>query len=146
MDGIYDIYLGTDKIGKAEVCKEGLYYRFRCCCNLEGQEIHRLVVTCGEKSENLGIPVPEGDAFYLRIRIPVSHFSGETPVFRAVPRYPRSEGLWVPIAPEMPFAYIEKLEDAVMERRDDQMGILIREEAAAEAPPDSGQSQARLHG
>ena len=59
MEGIYDIFRGGEKIGKAEVRREGLYYRFRCCCDLTGEVMYRLTVACGEKTENLGIPVPD---------------------------------------------------------------------------------------
>ena len=68
MEGIFDILRGGEKIGKAEVRREGLYYRFRCCCDLTGEVMYRLIVICGGKTENLGIPVPEGDSFRLSTR------------------------------------------------------------------------------
>lgn len=140
MEGIYDIYRGQDKIGKAQVSREGLYYRFQCCCDLTGQVIHRLIVACGEKTENLGIPVPDGDAFYLTTRLPVSHFPQGEPTFRAVPKHPQGQKLWVPIAPDTPFEYISRLENAVAQRREEGMGILIQEEPAP-TPRDSDQNQ-----
>lgn len=142
MDGIYDILRGGEKIGKAEVRREGLYYRFRCCCDLTGEVMYRLTVTCGEKTENLGIPVPEGDSFRLSTRLPVSRFTKGEPVFRAVPRHEQlQQGMWVPISPETPFPYITRLENAVMERRNDEVGILISDEA----PQDSDPSPSHQH-
>ena len=142
MEGIYDIFRGGEKIGKAEVRREGLYYRFRCCCDLTGEVMYRLTVTCGEKTENLGIPVPDADSFHLNTRLPVSRLPAGTPEFRAVPKHePLQQGLWVPISPETPFAYIERLEHAVMERRDDQVGILISDES----PQDNDPSQLYPH-
>ena len=140
MDGIYDIFRGEDKIGKAEVRREGLYYRFRCCCNLTGEVMYRIIVLCGGKTENLGIPVTEGDCFQLSTKLPVSRFSSDEPEFRAVPRHPR-QGLWVSISPETPFEYITRLEHAVAEKRDGQMGLLISEEA----PQDSDPTLSHLH-
>ena len=136
MEGIYDIYRGEDKIGKAEVRREGLYYRFVCCCDLTGEVMYRITVTCGEKTENLGIPIPDGHCFRLSAKLPVSRFAKETPEFRAVPRHPQNtQGLWTPISPETPFAYISRLEHAVLERRGEQMGILISEEVPQDSDP-----------
>ena len=140
MDGMYDIFRGPDQIGKVQVSREGLYYRFQCCCDLTGEVIHRLLVTCAGKTENLGIPVPGGDAFYLTTRLPVSHFHQGEPVFQAVPKHPQDEKLWVPISPDMPFEYISRLADAVAQKREEGMGILIPEEPNP-TEPDSDQSQ-----
>ena len=126
LNGIYDIYQGSNKIGKVEVRQEGLYYRFLCCCDLTGEVMYRICVTCGGKSENLGIPVPEGDCFRLSAKLPVSRFAKDTPEFRAIPRHPENpSGLWTPISPEVPFDYIQRLQNAVLERRGGQLGILI---------------------
>ena len=115
MTGIYDIYRGGEKIGKAEVRREGLYYRFRCCCDLTGEVMYRLTVTCGDKTENLGIPVPNGNEFVLSKRLPVSRFTAETPEFHAVPKHEPLPEKRIPISPETPFDYIERLENAVAE-------------------------------
>ena len=128
MDGNYDIFRGSEKIGKAEIRREGLYYRFRCCCNLTGQVIYRLIAVCDAQTENLGIPVPDGDAFRLETRLPVSRFGTGTPVIQAVPRHPQKQGNFVPIVPEEPFEYIQWLENAVLARREGQLGAVIPEE------------------
>lgn len=134
MDGIYDIWRGADKIGKAEVRREGLYYRFRCCCNLTGEVMYRINIICGSVTRSLGIPMPDGNCFRLNTRLPVSRFSGGEPEFRAVPQHQKQE-LWIPISPEIPFDYIARLEHAVMERRDGTPGILISEEAPQDSDP-----------
>ena len=138
MDGLYDIFHGSEKIGKAEVKREGLYYRFRCVCNLTGEVMYRITVSCGEDTENLGILMPSGDSFYLEKRLPVSHFDGNAPTFRAVPKHPQVTGAWMPIAPEKPFEYIDRLENAVAEQRNGEMGILIPTEDPI--PRDSDQN------
>ena len=126
MFGLYDIYKGEEKIGKAEVSREGLYYRFRCCCDLPEGAFYRLMVSCGGKTENLGIPIPSGDSFWLSTRLPVSRFPAGEPVFRALSKEQRS---WIPVLPEQPFAHLSELENAVLEERGGEMGLLISESA-----------------
>ena len=128
MDGLYDIYRGPEKIGKAEVKQEGLYYRFRCVCTLTGEVMYRITISCGENTENLGIPIPSADSFYLEKKLPVSHFTGKEPVFRAMPKHPLISNMWIPIKPDQPFEYIDRLENAVAEQRNGEMGILIPSE------------------
>ena len=139
MDGLYDIFRGGEKIGKAEVRREGLYCRFRFVCDLSGEVIYRLLVTWGEKQINLGIPVPCGDAFRLDTRVAVSKLGQGTPSFLAVPRHPEKTGMWVKVSPDEPFTYLHRLKNAVPEIRDGKMGILIKD-FEAPVPPDNGQN------
>lgn len=125
MLGNYDIFLGGEKIGKAQISREGLYYRFRCCCELTGDVIYRLTVTCAGKTENLGILVPDGDAFRLEKRLPVSRFSQGEVLIRAIPGRPDKRGIFAPVHPDEPFGYISRLQNARMERRGDVVGVLI---------------------
>lgn len=98
--------------------------------------MYRITVACGEKTENLGIPIPSGECFYLSAKLPVSRFAKEVPEFRAVPRHPQNfKGLWAPISPETPFAYIHRLENALLERRGEQLGILISDEVPQGSDP-----------
>ena len=123
MIGIHDIYHGVKKIGKAEIAKEGLYYHFRCFCKLTGEVIYRLIVSCGEKTENLGILVPAGEVFYLEKRLPVSRFSEGNPVIKAVPGRPQKERLFAPVYPDEPFQYLTKLDMSRMESRNGVVGV-----------------------
>ncbi len=98
--------------------------------------MYRITITCGGKTENLGIPAPDRNCFCLSARLPISRFTKEAPQFRAVPRHPqKTQGLWMPISPETPFAYIHRLQNAVLERRDGQMGILISEAVPQDSDP-----------
>lgn len=120
-----DIMLGGQAIGRAQIEKEGLYYRFSCCCNLSGEVVYRLSVRCGEKTENLGIPVPQNGRFELNTRIPVKRLgSGEMQIF-AVPKHAQPEGNFVPLSPEEPFRYLKRLENAFLQVRDGQVGLVI---------------------
>ena len=130
--GLYDIYKDGNKIGKAEVSREGLYYRFRCNCDLPDEKIYRLTVTCGGKTESLGIPIPNGDTFWLSTRLPVSKFSGDEPHFYAIPRENQN---WTPVSVDMPFPHISQLSEGILQERDGQMGILISESVTRDSDP-----------
>ena len=98
--------------------------------------MYRITVTCGEKTENLGIPAPEGKEFYLLAKLPVRRFLPGIPHFRAVPRHPQMDGkLWVPISPETPFAYITRLQNAVFAPRGEEAGLLISKEVPQDSDP-----------
>lgn len=130
MDGNYDIFRGGEKIGKAQIKKEGLYYRFRCCCGITGEVIYRLTATCGGKTENLGILVPDGDTFCLEKKLPVSRFPKGELVIQAVPGNPDKTGLFAPVKPDEPFRYLAELEAARMERRGEEIGVVIEDQSA----------------
>jgi hypothetical protein len=127
MDGTYEIMLGGESVGQAVVRRQGLYYRFSCRCDLSGEVIYRITVTCGGKSESLGIPVPKNGEFYLDTRLAASRLGEGEPKFAAVPRRPDLGGMFVPISPEEPFRYLHRLENAYLARKDGQLGIVIRE-------------------
>lgn len=131
MDGCYDIFLGGEKIGKAEVRQRGLYYQFRCWCDLTGHVICRIKVRCGAVVENLGVPIPSGDAFCLIKRLPVSRFPEAKPHFFLEPKHPPVEEIWVAVKPDEPFGYLKEIKNAVLEIRDGVMGLRIRLTAPA---------------
>ncbi len=122
-----DILLGGRSIGVAQVRREGLYYCFDCRCRLSGEVLYRLTVRCGERTENLGIPVPEGGRFVLRTRIPVKRLGEGELLIRAEPKHGELGGKFIPLSPEEPFRYLRRLQDAFLQVRDGQVGIVIRE-------------------
>ena len=128
MDDFYDIMLADKPIGTASVKREGLYYSFRCHCRLSGDVIYKLVVSCGDKAESLGVCVPRGNSFGLETRLPVKRLGEGSLAFRAVPKHMELEGRFVPIRADEPFAYIDRLHKAHLEIRGNQTGILFPEE------------------
>lgn len=123
----YPILRGGETIGQACVEKKGLYYHFSCRCDLSGEVIYRLTASCGEKYENLGVPVPDSENFVLSTRIPVNKLGQGDMTVRAVPKHSSLEGKFIPISPDEPFEYLRKLEKAVFEKRNGQPGIVLRE-------------------
>ena len=127
MEGTYPILLGGESVGQANVEKRGLYYHFSCTCDLSGEVIYRITVQTGEKTESLGIPVPEEDHFMLNAKLPVSRIGEGDVVFRAVPRHAQLREDFVPLSPDSPFPYLHRLQNAYLERRNGQLGVVLKE-------------------
>lgn len=126
MDGVYPIcYMGRT-VGKATVVQEGLYYCFTCKCRTMGEGIFRILIRCGDKESYLGILIPEGDGCVLSTRLSVRKIGCGEPTFQLVGKHEESDELFVPIRPEEPFAYLEKLKNAYLQIREGQMGAVIK--------------------
>lgn len=127
MDGMYEVLLGGQPVGKARVERQGLYYGISCRCKLSGEVIQKLEVTCGDHTESLGVLVPDGVDFVLKTKLPVKRLGDGELRFRIQPRHSEITGKFIPLSPEEPFAYLAKLENAFLEIRDGKMGILLKE-------------------
>ena len=127
MIGSYEIRMGNNVVGRATVEKQGLYYRFFCRCKITGEGMRRIVVSCGEIREDLGICIPMGDGFGLEKKVPCKRFGAQTPDFQLLPKYPGMRGKFVPVYPDEPFAYMSRLKEAFLDVRDGQQGIVITE-------------------
>ena len=127
MEGNYAVTFGQAPVGKVQVQKQGLYYRFTCRCRISGDVVCRLVARCGEKQENLGIVVPMDGGFGLDTKIPVKRLGEGSVEFSLVPRHEIAMGTFVPICPEEPFAYIRRLKNAYFEKRYGQAGVVLRD-------------------
>lgn len=125
MIGHYDIVLGNQSIGKAEVIREGLYYRFRCKCSLSGEVMYQLKVVCGENENSLGICVPVAGGFGVNTCLPIKTVGEGDFSFYAFPRHTDMKGKFVPICADEPFAYIENLQNLHLEFRNGEPGVLV---------------------
>ena len=127
MEGTYPVLHGDQPVGKVRVARQGLYYHFCCRLQLAGSCVYRLELSCEDATENLGIPVPEGDLFVLTKSIPIRRLGSGKPTFRVVPKNESFQGRFVPISPEEPFAYLDRLKNAYLLRRGKQFGSVIRD-------------------
>ena len=125
VEGSYTIWLGKESVGQATVERQGLYYRFRCCCQLHSEVICRVNVSCGGRSESLGILIPAGSDYRLTKKIPIKQFELGTPEFWITPRHTEKQGIFLDIYPEEPFHYLTKLEKAYLDKRRGRAGIVI---------------------
>lgn len=125
MEGNYGVYFGKQLAGKVQVQRQGLYYRFVCRCQLSGEIVCRLSVTCGSSRENLGVVIPMDGGFGLDTKLPVKRLGTGEMEFRLLPKHEAATETFVPIYPEEPFAYISRLKDAYLVRKNGQAGILL---------------------
>ena len=155
MSETYDIMFADSPVGKAQVEKQGLYYAFSCRCRLPDEGIYRIHAIYADKREDLGICVPIGEMFGMDKKISAKHLGDGTPDFELLPKdwKPREnvpmqesepdiyeeeqpiseemipdepeEELFLPVSEEEPFAYLTRLDNAVMEVREEQVGILF---------------------
>lgn len=137
---MYDIYAGTQVVGRAEVIKEGLYYRFSCKCTLPDEGVYRIMVSDGNNTKDLGICVPTGEWFCLVSRVPIKYLSGDKLEFALVPK-DRQE-LVVPVVTDEPFEDLDKLESAYLQQTDGKSKIIID---PIPSPQDSDPSQESPH-
>lgn len=134
MVGDYEVFFGTRRAGKVQVQRQGLYYCFHCRCQLTGDVVCRLYVSCGAERINLGVVVPVDGGFGLDTRLPVKRFREGEPSFSLAPKHEESSGQFVPIVPEEPFAYIERLKTSFLVRKYGQMGIMLENQSVISNP------------
>lgn len=132
MEGNYPVLLGQKPVGKVQVQKCGLYYRIICRCRLTGDVITRLYVQCGDKHIPVGVVVPEGSGFGLDIKIPVKRIGEGELKFSLASKQEKTAGKFVPITPEEPFGYLDRLKDCVLTYENGQAGIYITEKTGTE--------------
>jgi len=109
-----ELTFGDRPLGWVRVERQGLYYLFRCRCQLSGEAAFRLLVSCGEKQEDLGILVPMEGGFGLDTRRPVKRLGEGTLSFRLVSNHDAPKNRFGPIYPEEPYTYLQKHKDAYL--------------------------------
>ena len=128
MLGEYPVRHGDAQIGTVSVTKQGLYYCIHSRCRLSGQVVFHLRGQWDNKSENLGVLVPEDGIFCLRTKIPVKRAGEGAPRFYIEPRHEKMPEAFIPIRADEPFAYLSRLENAYLKRDGDTIGIMLPEE------------------
>lgn len=126
MVGTYEVRMGDTPLGAVTVEKQGLYYHFSCRCRLSGEVMCRLWLRRGGQETDLGLCVPMEDGFGTEKRLPARQCGTGTPEFILRPRGADTKGNFIPLSPEEPFRYLHRLENAFLERRGGQLGIVIR--------------------
>lgn len=125
MEGNYGVFFADNLCGKVQVRKQGLYYLFVCRCQLSGDIICCLKAVFPEEEQKIGVLVPMDCGFGLQKKIPVKHFNGKPVRFLACVKGEEAAGIFAPIYPDEPFMYIEKLKDAYLARKNNQVGAVV---------------------
>jgi len=81
----FSVLYDRTPVGKAEVIRQGLYYRISSRYRLSSGEVCRLIVKWPGGWENIGIPVPEGDGFSLVKKVPVKKIPEADVSFQLIP-------------------------------------------------------------
>lgn len=123
-----EVTIGEKSVGRVQVRRQGLYYVFHCRCRLSGESPWNLIVSCGDRRENLGILVPVDGGFGLDTRRPVKNLGEGRLEFSLKPKQDRLRTHFSPIYPEEPFDYLCRLKDAFLEIRNGQIGAAWKEE------------------
>lgn len=126
MDGCYPIFMSSRETGQVRVEKQGLYLRFCCRCRSLADGISRVVMRWEDREECLGVLAPKDGEFRLERRIPTKTLPDGVPDF-LIRKEGSVEGIFVPICPEEPFAYLHRLKDAYLERRNGVLGVAFKE-------------------
>ena len=154
MADTYEIQYEGKTAGSVRVEKQGLYHCFHCRCSLPDEGMYRIHVAAGDEREDLGICIPVEGKFGMDKKIPSKRLGNGTLRFLLVPKdwlppepavepeQPAEEEIFtepepaaeeetgehfVPVSEEEPFPQLSLLENAVLEVRDDQAGVLIQE-------------------
>ena len=123
MENCYEVYLGDRPAGKVQLIVNGLYVRVICRCLVPKDQVYRLYLVCGGHKENIGVVVPESDGFVLDKQIPVKRFGTGKIQFVLSSGTCGMTGEFVPICPEEPFSYIDRLKNAFLETEHGKIGI-----------------------
>ena len=129
LEGNYELKFGGQAVGRVQVTREGLYYRFYCRCRMPGDGVCRVLARWEDTQESLGILVPAGDGFGLDTRMATKKAGQGKPEFTVIPNRAKLRGKFIPIKPEEPFSYIARLKDAYLACHEGQIGAVIKEEA-----------------
>ncbi len=131
---VYDIFLGEESIGTAQVRKVGLYYQIDCLCRLSGQIHYRIIASGNAGEKDLGLCVPTGRQFGLQIRLPIKRIGEKQLCFKAVPKHQELSGKFVPISPEEPFQYIQMLQKSHLITVGTQHGVVLPDQIEISNP------------
>lgn len=118
----YGVFHGTDQVGKVRLEKQGLYYCLSCRCAMK-EGMYHLIVSDAEHREDLGTLLHLGDGFGLDTRFPVKRLGEGQLHFGLYAK--RAGGIFVPIRPEEPFGYIDRLKNTFLEIQNGEKGIVI---------------------
>lgn len=138
---MYDILMNTQVVGQAEVMKEGLYYRFSCKCTPPDDTAHKIIVSDGNNTKDLGICVPTGEWFCLVSRVPIKYLPGENLQFTLVPK--NKQETIIPVATNEPFFGLDKLDSAHLQESEGNTEIVINPTPNPQGSDRSQESQNR---
>ncbi len=125
MEGTYRIYSGKEEVGTVTVSREGLYYCFDCHCRLAGKALCKIYLFCGEQRVQLGTPIPCGQDFSLRTRIPIKQLKVDKWEFAVVEKNAEICENFVSVSENEPFCALKYLKNARFRTKNGIRGIVF---------------------
>ena len=124
----YKLEQAGEVIGSVDVGREGLYLHFSCRCDLCGEVMYQLFLCTGAETLCLGLLVPMDGRFGLEKRIAAGKIQPGPMSFVIRPRHAAMEADFYPVSSEDPFAYLRRLEQSYLIRREQSWGVGFRNE------------------
>lgn len=124
----YNVYIGSEAVGKVQLKRSGLYLQIDCKCRLSGQVISCLILQSDAERINLGTLVPENGFFALRTSLTAKKLGDSRPHFTIEPKHAEKDGLFIPVCSDEPFAYLQRLSNAYLAARNGAVGIILTED------------------
>ncbi len=121
----YEICLGGERVGQATVQPQGLYYAVSCRCRLTGEVSFRLLIKGSLGEADLGLLIPVEGCFGMNTHVPIKKV-GEELRFSLVPKHGKMDTDFIPLCPEEPFAYLTRLENAFLHKREGKIGVVFQ--------------------
>ena len=135
MEGTYDVFYEGEKVGNLHLQRNGLYYIINAECMVEQQGMFQLVMNLTDRSEEIGLMMPDKGRLILKKRIPVKRVGECLPYFSIKERNPCKEEVAV-IRPEQPFIFLHRLQEAYLDFGEN--GCIIRFKKTVEKKKNRG--------
>lgn len=104
---------------------QGLYYNISCSCDLGRDQFYEVILCGKDMNQNLGILAPENKRLMLVKKIPAKNIVDDDLLFIVVVRDEEEEYDFYAIDDTVPFAHIDRLQNAVLLRKDGKVGVCI---------------------
>lgn len=127
MGKVYDVYFMEQKAGQVTLKKEGLYWRINCRLQNIEKGYYRLNADNGSCIFDLGLCVPVSGGFGMNTRVSIKRIGEDNLRFFLKSGKSDKQDLFVPICAEEPFAYLQRLENAYLDRKDGILGVRFRD-------------------
>jgi len=121
----YNIYFRNKAVGVACVEHVGLYTQFQCQCYFDQKGSYRIKAQYGTVCVDLGLCVPDSNAFVIKTKVANRKLNGETPFFFVLDTK-GGNTKFLPVNPQVSFDHIRRLTEAKFYIKNGIPGILIK--------------------
>ncbi len=124
---MFPVYYEDRLCGKANMERQGLYYRIICKCKIPTVAPCKIQIRTDGRNINLGTCIKSGDLFTIDTKIPCKYIQETSIKFYILPKEPEGTLGFVPIGEDVPFPHLHKLDKARMRYCSKQVGVIFME-------------------